>query len=355
MKCFPRRTFPDSTLFMHNSEESMMLIYNHKIDVVKFICSIFVVLIHLTVFLPNTGIATLENYYIYRYFFNIAVPFYFVSAGYLLSFRPEIPYLKKYSLRIFTMYIYFSIVYIFLNIGISVYDKFVVGRTFWDKIQNILSKITLNNILKGGFGDYHLWYLIALALAVLYLIVLLKLKLSGTTIFLISTLIYITELLNLVDFSRITDPNGLIKGMFYLSLGYFIGESNLVIKYPLLKFCLLIVLYVLNSIYSVTRIGEVFLALSTFYLMCYCKNNPGEETVLSKLGQHSLKIYIMHVFVYQMYYKILDLFGITSYRDGISDIILATIVCVVFSIILFKPVDKLLQLINKRIDSLIST
>lgn len=55
------------------------------VDLVKFICSILVVMIHVAPFGVNNNVYTLFNYGIQHYLARIAVPFFFVPQGVFCS------------------------------------------------------------------------------------------------------------------------------------------------------------------------------------------------------------------------------------------------------------------------------
>lgn len=87
--------------------------YN-AIDLTKFICSILVVAIHIKPFGDNVDFHFL-NYGIQNYLARIAVPFFFVTSGFLLyrktsfeTFSMERP--LKYALKLFRLYVIWSLI-----------------------------------------------------------------------------------------------------------------------------------------------------------------------------------------------------------------------------------------------------
>jgi fucose 4-O-acetylase-like acetyltransferase len=93
-----------------------MKTYYYRLDAIKFFCIIAVVLIHVTGFLPSNGLATMSNYYVYRYLLDIAVPFFFAASGFFISSKTGTEYIGKYAKKIFIMYIAFSSFYIITNV-----------------------------------------------------------------------------------------------------------------------------------------------------------------------------------------------------------------------------------------------
>jgi peptidoglycan/LPS O-acetylase OafA/YrhL len=58
--------------------------YYYSIDFLKFFCAIAVILIHVSAQIAGNDLATFWNYYIYRYFLDIGIPFFFIASGFFL-------------------------------------------------------------------------------------------------------------------------------------------------------------------------------------------------------------------------------------------------------------------------------
>lgn len=116
---------------------------NVLLDVLKFICAILIVGSHL---LPIFHNETLNLYY-GQFFFRFCVPLFIISSGFYFE-RMQTEKKWKYVKRIFLIYI----------IATILYSPFIIwnNRT---EILNIFATIL--------FGYCHLWYLIAVALALL--------------------------------------------------------------------------------------------------------------------------------------------------------------------------------------------
>lgn len=64
----------------------------HSIDLAKFIMAIAVIAIHTN---PLINYNNIGINYIYNNLVSMAVPFFFISSGYLLSKKLNFPYLEK--------------------------------------------------------------------------------------------------------------------------------------------------------------------------------------------------------------------------------------------------------------------
>jgi serine/alanine racemase len=135
---------------------------NHNaIDVMKFICAIMVVIIHAPPLLSYNETA---NFILVDILARIAVPFFFVCAGYLFFNKIEMKnsrvgniisniYLfKRYTLRLIKIYASWTVFYLIWWIP------------FWYHHGNItianIKGYVLSIFISGSY--YHLWYIVAL-------------------------------------------------------------------------------------------------------------------------------------------------------------------------------------------------
>lgn len=150
-----------------------------SLDLLKFVCSILIVFLHLNPF-SKEG----EFYYFSRALVSIGVPIFFVLSGFFffrkskgMSIKNVYEYeegrLKKYVKRIFELLIFWIIPYFF------------VIDLWWIIDGNIGENILkyLHHILFGGSG-FYLWYLVAQIVGMILCCVLRKYnrKISGTIV-----------------------------------------------------------------------------------------------------------------------------------------------------------------------------
>ena len=135
--------------------------YYGGIDVIKFFCALAVVVIHTEPFADICGIL---NSVTVNSVCRVAVPFFFMSSGFLLFGNPEArsplsPPVKKYVKRILFMYLVWSTVY-FPFTALEMCRSESVDAAF-----GVLLGYIKNMIFSAGYG--FLWYLPATAVAVL--------------------------------------------------------------------------------------------------------------------------------------------------------------------------------------------
>ena len=129
------------------------------VDVIKFLCAFLVVAIHVNPFYSyQSGITKALYFGIRQYVARIAVPFYFAAAGFFL----------------------------FRKIDLQDIDMFVI-RTY---VFKVLRLYAIWSILLLVDDAYHLWYMSSLAVAIVFLSVLFKKKVSLNKIIVLSVFLY---------------------------------------------------------------------------------------------------------------------------------------------------------------------
>lgn len=161
---------------------------NNAIDVMKFICAILVVIIHAPPFISYNETA---NFIIVEIIARIAVPFFFVCAGYFFFYK--IPFkngrmersinlkpLTKYTGHLIRIYLFWTIFYLLWWIPL------------WYKGGNLtlanMKGYILSIFISGSY--YHLWYVVALIYGMWFTFLLLK-YLKEKLVFVIAVVFYL--------------------------------------------------------------------------------------------------------------------------------------------------------------------
>lgn len=318
--------------------------YYYSIDVAKFICAIFVVLIHTTAYLYTNGIATFENYYIYRSFLDIAVPFFFATSGFFLAFKNK-EYVIIYSKKILYLYIIFSAFYMFFDLLFALWYRFAYGTPLIPSLGKLFSKWNLETILNGNIGSYHLWFLSALLFSSIFLYLLYNW--NKTVIIFIAIILYCIDSMRIFDFGNLFAHGGMIKGFLFVSLGFYIARKDVEnVKRPYIWLTLSMLLYFSFNYVFPSGMKEIFLYLSTFYLIVWCKQTPSKKSYFSKLGKSSLGIYILHVVIIEIMIEVCKYFENVYFNNLFFYLILSTI-SVAIPLLVFRYFQKMLDRIFK--------
>lgn len=300
---------------------------NNNLDKTRFVCSLMVVLIHLTAFIPKEGQDTFGNYWVYRKILSLAVPVFFSSVGLIYGNKPSEErdeFLNKYKKSIFNLFLTSSVIYCFLSLFNGVLSI--------DSPKYIL--LNWKNILNGTWGQFHLWYLWGLYVG-LNIFQNVKKYISNELLLLITIVLYGAILSG--DFSVF--PNfklyngGFVTAMLYFLVGYYssklkIGNS---VIFPLL-FLSFIAYYYFSSIKGIGKI-EYYQIIVIFFLMALINKNPGNTSIISKFNAFGENIYIYHVFVLNILESHFNLIRVSSSLFYFDLFLSLTIVCL-FSIFL---------------------
>lgn len=320
------------------------------IDLMKFIMSICVVAIHTG---PLTNCENRVITQLYNCIVAYAVPFFFISAGFFLGRKfdhggcaedyhiaPILAYLKK----IVSMYATWTVLYLPLT---------VIGFVKWnDSILSASVKFIRNLILVGeNYNSWSLWYLLSTIYALVFVIVLLKKKVSVKTItfcgFLIisigffadqlvnynGTLPAVLELLRKVI--QVTVGNGrLFRGFFYIPLGILLATKQaLPIQTGVVMFLSgFAVNFCLDGIVS----DFAVLVSSVGLFLIVVQTNLPASPIYPKLRGISTDVYCLHLMVWSVYYAVV--YG--EKRYGFD--------CFAVTLVLSVLASHMLSLLRKR-------
>lgn len=267
------------------------------VDVLKFICSILVCLLHSTPLFPEDifDFSEYVNLGIKQYICRLAVPFFFVSSGYFLF--------RKIDLQ---------------NFDSSKIKEYCFKIVFQTGIWFMLLRQT---------GTFHLWYLGATVLAVVLLSLLLKKQIRIKCIVIISSLLYIVGLLGDSYYDLVaplrnnfiinqifvvyewffgSTRNGIFMGFIFIFMGFIFAQKEIKINinFARIGFIVSMLLLLAEVLILVHLYGDlrdynmyIFLLPATFFLFYWVSNlKLKDKAIYKKLRYLSTLIYFLHVF-----------------------------------------------------------
>lgn len=290
--------------------------YNN-IDLFKIIFAIIVVMIHTA---PFRDISETASWYFSNIVGNLAVPFFFVTSGFLLfgklkncDYDSRDKSVKKYLIHIVRMYLIWCVIWIpwkalhYYNIGYFNLSELV------NYIRNII-------FVSGGDA---LWYLPALTAAVGAVYILrYKFKVPRFAILLLSLILYVVGCLisswyklfegNILVETYynifVTVDNGILCGMVFVAIGMIIAEnekkSGIVLDAVgfITMFSLMVIeSFVINKT-GLSRAGvanNIMLPGAVFFMfkLILGINIDGKEDNFRKVRDYSTLIYLSHCFI----------------------------------------------------------
>lgn len=292
--------------------ETVVKVTYPGIDIFKFIMSILVVAVH------TIGINS---------FFLLAVPYFFIASGFFLFKDFSKERVKGYLIKLVRIYLVWTIIYLPFALKVFFDERLTV-------VESILSLFRGFLLVGANNGSWHLWYILALIVAVLIIDYLVKVKVNFIFIFLLSLFFYLlgfvldklhdislnfTILNSLVDiYFRyfVSTQNGLFVGFFYICLGAIAVKS----KRNMMFILLMLFLGLLFCFFDVLIIGIPLLAFSIFlWSSCPDFGKIIGKSISLRLRKMSFVIYIIHflfidfIKVYKIVPSGMDMFILTVF------------------------------------------
>jgi serine/alanine racemase len=233
------------------------------LNIMKLLMAFFVMVVH---FSPFKTIDPLLHFISIHGFPRIAVPFFFLCSGYLLSEAGKISQerLKKTLKKLVSLYLFWTLLHLpLIMIELS---HFASNEPSW-------ISLTRNFLFEGSF--LHLWYLLASIIGLVIITSLLK-WFSIKTVALISLVLFIfgvlgdsyygfsvglrglSEVMNILFLFIRTTRNGLFFAPIFLVLGMMLKKTPIHVSNPLLT--LLLVMALIISTVEILWLRSLFWA-----------------------------------------------------------------------------------------------
>ena len=253
---------------------------------------------------------------IYYAIIRMAVPFFFLTSGFLLAQKMEPPcteqesqtMLRKFLAKICKMYFIWSFIYLPLAIYHYVMTDIGVFKSIIRYIRDFV-------FLGEHWNSWQLWYLLSMIYALFFIIVLSRIKCTrffivsvGFLSFLIgigltSLSRYYGDLPECVQvlrqFSRTPIVGGIcraVSGMFYLPLGLLLFQAKIKKEIFLLMFFVALSFNVLDGGFIFKEILRIFLSIG-FFGMAKAVSLPDHPGYLFA-RKMSIIIYLIHMYVF---------------------------------------------------------
>lgn len=302
---------------MKNVRIGLMNSQNYPwIDRVKYLVSFLVLIIH---FRPFSDFNQIIDFSSAQIVSRIAVPFFFISAGYFIGVNGlEKNVVIKSIKKNFKLYIVWTLLYLPISIIV-----------FMPQYPNILLNFTVLGVY------FHLWFIPALIFSLIVLYFLSKF-LKPLTITLIAFLFYIIGVFGdayhgvlqsgwfldgMNQYLEIftTTRNGLFFGLLFVSLGYLIQKSQIYTRINItiswfgfiISYLLMFVEMGLLMTYTVPFEYNMYFSIipTTFFLLIICLHYPSNESSQDYRVKSGI-IYFSHFLVYYFIYGLFSLLNL---------------------------------------------
>jgi len=317
------------------------------IDRVKYLVSFLVLIIH---FRPFSDFNQIIDFSSAQIVSRIAVPFFFISAGYFIGVNGlEKNVVIKSIKKNFKLYIVWTILYLPISIIV-----------FMPQYPNILLNFTVLGVY------FHLWFIPALIFSLIVLYFLSKF-LKPLTITIIAFLFYIIGVFGdayhgvlqsgwfldgMNQYLKIftTTRNGLFFGLLFVSLGYLIQKSEIYTRINvtiswfgfIISYLLMFVEMGLLMTYTIPFEYNMYFSIipTTFFLFNLCLKYPSSEKSIDLRNKATL-IYFSHFIVYFIVYGLITLLKLDFLLySSLSRYFIAVIASILFANFVIKQKKK---------------
>ncbi|TMU84082.1 acyltransferase [Bacillus sp. BHET2] len=340
---------------------------NYAIDYIKFFAIFAVILIHTQPF-EEARVLGVDGHYIdfaIDTLARFAVPFFFVSSGYLFGKKISINnnesvYFSGYIYKLMKIFICWFLFYLIYDLLIK--TKFQSFNIYsFDEVMNYFKgNINLEVFFYGASSGYQLWYLVALIWSVFILFIFINLKK-------LNILLLVSFILNIIGlFSQsysgifnlpVSTRDGVFFGLFYTTLGCFFAYNKTEIMKKINKqkasrflaaFIIFSVLQIVERLVTVFildgKIGDyfIFTVPTTISLFLYVMSKPelGKKSILTNIGKNSIGIYVIHVFFIKFINLMIDVLGVSSINETIIWNIILSPAILIISYISYQFLQK---------------
>lgn len=125
----------------------------HHFDQLKALAALMVMAIHITAPVADLKTTNFWNYGWYRPILNLAVPIFFLLAGYFIGEKGR-NYLSRYRRKILALFLKASCCYLISNLFMWTMD-----RSFVTAVERLYHSFTLDAVFSGVVASIPLWFL----------------------------------------------------------------------------------------------------------------------------------------------------------------------------------------------------
>lgn len=329
--------------------------YYYSIDFLKFFCAIAVVLIHVSAPIAGNDLATFWNYYIYRYFLDIGVPFFFIASGFFLAEKfkklQSLDVYYSYIVKIFSYLLTFTLFYIIVKLILRSVNAVVFGTSIENAVVDVIKTISYQNILNGSVGSTQLYFLANLIYCTFTLLLFSKFKIKPITLLSVAIFMYFISKSGVLKFPVLFKYTDYFEGLLFISIGFFMSDLAVNrVKYPIIFSVLFGFLYFLSKHYHLGILSAVFLPLFAYYTAVFGVKNPslGKDTLIVKLSRYSLAIYILHILVIWIMKEIYIYIGFEDWFKWKPHYIITLFLGVIVPMFIFTPIYNTLMIIKGK-------
>ncbi|CAM3777171.1 acyltransferase family protein [Rahnella victoriana] len=318
---------------------------NNALDAVKLLACFFIMVVHVGNY--NELPALYGD--LFRVSSRWALPFFFLSSGYLMGMAKELDVGRKLN-RLVSILFYSSIIYIP-----------IIYRAVGGNIEKLIGKVISADTLHGG-TFFHLWFISALILGVVltnYMLKNVSLRWSLFIAFLIIIGCWYGDLIKSLGYKiYIFYPLRTLIAFSLVYLGFILAKTNALsmIKNSISVFVIILgIMAMITEVYLMHRFYGADMNERQFPLMCVpvsvfllalSVNINIKDNLISRLGKDfSLGVYLIHPFL--LYIAVHDVGYFIAQNSSVK-----LVSCFVISIFILIFAKRYVPLVYRKINGI---
>lgn len=318
-----------------------------SIDLFKFLMAIMVIAVHTNPF-DQCQIQLVDEIAIVLG--DITVPFFFCISGFLLARKwgktKEERQAKTIKVLIATVKLY--VVWTLISFPLSVYGYILSGNGW---ISCILSYIKYFFFVGKLFQSYHLWYLLAIIYALVFMLIIIRCNRGINSMLIVGVILYAVRLgleylrLNTDAFPVLAPMVGIYEyifnngrvftGILFMCIGIVVAE-----KRCCFSFFASLVLFIAGIVIKYTihsELGNIVVSIC-FFMMVLNINLP-QSTFYIVLRQLSRYMYLVHLICYSGYTLFIGNFN----HLGVDSFVVTCVLSFAFAVMVIVIQKRRLQ------------
>lgn len=292
--------------------------YN-SIDLIKILMAVIIASGHIFSF---DNVKNELAYSVYRSFFNMGVPFFFIVSGFLLANKfddklenqKNCDYVKRTLFKTIKMYLGWTIAYL----PITIYHFIVTGDSFFRCLVQFVKGLFL---IGEQYNSWHLWYLLSAIYALILVLILIKMrfnrkKFTIAWIVMVGLTVGISYLISIKKENLCFEPlcllqdlikrsigsERILRGAVYIPAGILLQRKKIPVWLASAAFCIGFTLDVFIESLTISAIFNGIAVIAFFEILLAIK--LPDSVVYPFLRKMSTVVYFTHMYVWTIYYMV---------------------------------------------------
>lgn len=316
---------------------------NYNMDKFKAFAIVSVVVTHALVAVNNHFDLEMARPPLVMALRNLFVPGFLMIQGLILSKKKK-GYGFKYARNMLAAFLAISVMYYLFSFAINGTNRWLNGGNVLNSLRGTFFSRDVFSVFNGTFGSYHLWYLFAASMTVIFIEIAHKFNRKPYEIFYAGVVLFFMALVLKENgmWWKIFRYGGIPEAAVFITTGYYVGKLDLKWKWymPLLTLAILgFYVWVYLEVYR-GKSHEILMVGPIFMLATTLNTYNGTDSMLARFGRHSDAIFLMHPLGLNLLRIFWRFFPNLIPSDDMLKLITLTLVSIIFSILIYPWLNR---------------